>query len=220
MGWAAASHDVYLAAIRFFFRVSMGRPEVAGMLPRRKVCMRLPTVLSQAEVVALVEKTANPKHRAILETLYGTGLRVGELCQLRITDIDSKCMVIHIQQAKRGRAELPLRDSPASSIQRLPVGRQAMVRSRRRRLQVRTGRTRRFGRHTSRPAHSACVTMVHSRSVTLLSLPLRGWGSDAPGPRLTSGQPGRELGFQGVVCETAIGAPLRVTPRLRVANAY
>jgi site-specific recombinase XerD len=89
-----ASHDVYVGAIRFFFRVTMKRPDVVIDIPRRKIPMRLPTVPSQGEVAALIDNASILKHRAMFETLYGAGLRVSELRKLRILDIDSRSMVM------------------------------------------------------------------------------------------------------------------------------
>lgn len=100
---SCASHDVYVGALKFFFRVTMKRPDVVAELPRRKVPMRLSAVLSQGEVAQLIDNTSSPKHRAICETLYGAGLRVSELCKLQLPDIDSRSMVVHIHSAKRGR---------------------------------------------------------------------------------------------------------------------
>ena len=57
-------------------------------------------VLSPAEVAALFQSTPNLKHRAILMTIYGAGLRVSELTNLRVTDIDSQRQIISIRQAK------------------------------------------------------------------------------------------------------------------------
>jgi integrase/recombinase XerD len=66
--------------------------------PRRQ--RKLPTILSHADVAAILMTPRNLKHRAILTTLYATGLRLSELCALRLADLDSQRMVIRIQQAK------------------------------------------------------------------------------------------------------------------------
>ena len=98
VAWPSVVQTV--CALRFFYRITLGRP---GMLeyiayPRRP--FTLPTILSQAEVTALLTASHNLKHRAILTTLYAAGLRVSELCQLQITDIDSARMVLRVQQGK------------------------------------------------------------------------------------------------------------------------
>jgi site-specific recombinase XerD len=101
---SAASHGVYVGAIVFFFAVTLRRPEIVAGIARRKVPMRVPTVPSPAQVARLIEGATILKHRAMMETLYGGGLRVSELCHLQIADIDSESMVIHVRKTKRLRA--------------------------------------------------------------------------------------------------------------------
>ena len=69
-------------------------------IPKRQ--RRLPTVLSQEEVARLIDSASNLMHRAMLMTLYSTGMRRAELCRLKVGDIDSERMVIHIRQGKGG----------------------------------------------------------------------------------------------------------------------
>ena len=61
---------------------------------------KLPVVLSKQEVRALINSISNLKHKAIMALLYGSGLRIGELLELKKTDIDSQRMVVHIRGAK------------------------------------------------------------------------------------------------------------------------
>jgi integrase/recombinase XerD len=98
MAWPSVVQTV--CALRFFYRVTLGRPVMLEYIapPRRPVT--LPTILSQAEVTALLTVSRNLKHRAILTTLYAAGLRVSELCQLQVTDIDSARMVLRVRQGK------------------------------------------------------------------------------------------------------------------------
>ena len=63
----------------------------------------MPTVLSQEEVARLIASAQNLMHRAMLMMLYATGLRRAELCHLKVGDIDSERMVIHVRQGKGGR---------------------------------------------------------------------------------------------------------------------
>jgi site-specific recombinase XerD len=60
----------------------------------------LPVILSEEEVVRLIESAITSYHRVILMTLYGTGLRREELCRLKVTDIDSQRMIVHVRQGK------------------------------------------------------------------------------------------------------------------------
>jgi len=98
-----ATFNVYGGAIRFLYRVTLNRPEEVSSLPRMKVPMRLPTILSGTEVERLLRAIESPKHRAMTMLAYGAGLRVSEIAKLEAGDIDSKRMVIRIRDTKRGR---------------------------------------------------------------------------------------------------------------------
>jgi len=63
----------------------------------------LPTVLSEEEVTKLIESASSAYHRVILTTLYATGMRRAELARLKVSDIDSTRMVIHVRQGKGGK---------------------------------------------------------------------------------------------------------------------
>jgi len=91
------------AALRFFFVKTLRRPYLPDHIPFPKRQRRLPTVLSQDEVARLIDAASNLMHRTILMTLYSTGLRRAELCALKVADIDSERMVIHVRQGKGGR---------------------------------------------------------------------------------------------------------------------
>src|SRR5215471_14719270 len=93
----------YSAALRFFFVKTLKRHYMLENIPLPKEPRNLPTVLSQGEVAALIESASNLMHRAILMTLYATGMRRAELCQLKVSDIDKERMVIHIRQGKGQR---------------------------------------------------------------------------------------------------------------------
>lgn len=72
-------------------------------LPTTKVTYKLPSILSIDEVQSIIKATGNIKHRLLLIILYGAGLRVSEAVKLRITDIDSKRMTLHIRAGKNGK---------------------------------------------------------------------------------------------------------------------
>jgi integrase/recombinase XerD len=91
------------AALRFLYVKTLRRPYLPDQIPFPKRARRLPTVLSSEEVALLIDSAKNLMHRAILMTLYATGLRRAELCRLKVTDIDSERMVIHVLQGKGGR---------------------------------------------------------------------------------------------------------------------
>jgi integrase/recombinase XerD len=89
-----------ISAIRFFFVKVLRRPyrEIDLVYPKRPE--RLPVILSEEEVRRLIESACSSYHRVILMTLYGTGLRREELSRLKLTDVDSPRMVIHVRQGK------------------------------------------------------------------------------------------------------------------------
>ena len=98
-----AGHKTYVAAIKFLYVHTLGRPEEVVRIPWPKVPRKLPDILSGSEVLALLETIESIKHRAIVTTAYGAGMRVSEACTLQIADIDSKRNLIHIRKAKRGK---------------------------------------------------------------------------------------------------------------------
>jgi len=91
------------AALRFLFVKTLRRPYLPDHIPFPKRQRRMPTVLSQEEVARLIASAQNLMHRTMLMTLYATGLRRAELCHLKVSDIDSQRMVIHVRQGKGGR---------------------------------------------------------------------------------------------------------------------
>lgn len=95
-----STYNVYVAALRFFFRVTSPVTLNFTRIPRRKAKRRLPEVLSREEVRALLEQPLNIKHRAILTAIYACGLRISEACRLRVADIDSKRMVLRVWRGK------------------------------------------------------------------------------------------------------------------------
>ena len=88
------------SAVRFFYETILGWNWNMKQVPRVKREKTLPAVLSLNEVKAIFNVTKNIKHRAILMTTYAAGLRVGEVANLKIYDIDSKNMQILIKLGK------------------------------------------------------------------------------------------------------------------------
>ena len=86
--------------IRFFYRITLDRPGTEFYLPCAKEPLKLPEILSHEELVRLYTLTINCKHRALLMTTYGAGLRATEVTRLRVTDIDSGRMCIRVEQGK------------------------------------------------------------------------------------------------------------------------
>ena len=92
-----------ITALRFFFVKVLHRPYQQLDLIYPKLPVRLPTVLSEDEVAKLIESASNAYHRVMLTTLYATGMRRTELSRLKVEDIDSQRMVIHVRQGKGGK---------------------------------------------------------------------------------------------------------------------
>ena len=98
----------YVAALRFFFVKTLKRRYLLEDVPMPKR-RRLPMILSPEEVARLIDSASNLFHRTMLMTLYSTGMRRAELCHLKVDDIDSQRMLIHIRQGKGGRdRDVPL----------------------------------------------------------------------------------------------------------------
>jgi len=101
---------VRMSALRFFYWRTLKRRDLHfDDLPLTKTRVKLPVVLSPEEVTRLIEGASNLKHRTMLMVLYATGLRRAELARLKVSDIDSRCMVIHIHEGKGQRdRDLPM----------------------------------------------------------------------------------------------------------------
>ena len=101
-----------VGALRFFYRQDAEADRGAWTRRRtRRRVLHLPVILSREEVARLIESAPTPFHRTILMTLYATGVRRAELAHLKITDIDSQRMVIHVQGGK-GRKDRDVMLSP------------------------------------------------------------------------------------------------------------
>jgi site-specific recombinase XerD len=95
------TRNVYLASIRWLLR-TVGRREVTASIPRARPSRALTTVLTGSEVERLLASIRSIKHRALLTTTYGAGLRIGEVLALEVGDIDSKRMLLRIRDGKTG----------------------------------------------------------------------------------------------------------------------
>jgi integrase/recombinase XerD len=98
-----------ISALRFFYGKTLGRPLEELNLLNPKRAKQLPTVLGRQEMVRLLDATQNLFQYTLLRTLYATALRRSELCQLKVTDIDSPRMMIHVRGGKGQRdRDLPI----------------------------------------------------------------------------------------------------------------
>lgn len=87
-------------AIKFYFEKVLGQPQIVLEIPRPKKPNLLPKVIHADDIGRMISNTTNLKHKTLLMLAYGMGLRVSELINLAITDIDSKSMQVHIRVAK------------------------------------------------------------------------------------------------------------------------
>lgn len=101
LGARTAGH--HTAALRFFFCKVLKRNYSIEEVPYPKGSRRLPTILTQEEAIRLIDSASNLFHRAMLMTVYSTGMRRAEMCNLKVEDIDNERMLIHIRQGKNRR---------------------------------------------------------------------------------------------------------------------
>ena len=89
-----------VSALRFFFTVTLDRPDLAQRLTVVREPRRLPAVLSVEEVTLLLQAAPGPKYKAAFATAYGAGLRVSEVVALKVGDIDSERMLLRVERGK------------------------------------------------------------------------------------------------------------------------
>ena len=99
-GMQPPSINSSVAALRFFFTVTLDRPDLARRLTVVREPRRLPAVLSVEEVTLLLQAAPGPKYKAAFGTAYGAGLRVSEVVALKVGDIDSERMLLRVEQGK------------------------------------------------------------------------------------------------------------------------
>ena len=112
IGTTVPTVNVSATALRFFFKVTLKRHDLAEAVVSVREPRRLPVVLSPEEVGRLLASATNIKHKAALSLTYATGLRSSEVVSLKLTDIDRDRMVIRVEQGK----SLPSRKRGARRI--------------------------------------------------------------------------------------------------------
>ena len=98
LSWSSV--NTITAAIRFFCSEVLSRKDMILEIPSRKTPRRLPEILSPRELIRLFDSVKNLKHKMILMTTYGCGLRIGEVTNLKIVDIDSSRMMVRVCHGK------------------------------------------------------------------------------------------------------------------------
>ena len=101
ISWPALNQTV--CGLRFFYGVTMKRPDLPERIPYAREPRKLPVVLSPDEVVRFLEAVPGLKSRTALTVAYAAGLRVSETVRLKISDIDSDRMMLRIEQGKGGK---------------------------------------------------------------------------------------------------------------------
>jgi integrase len=99
-GLSGASCRLYLNGIRFLYLQVLNWSSFDIQLQVPKAAQRIPELLTRAEVGQILSACRNPKHRMLLMTCYGCGLRVSELVALKVRDIDSERQLLRIEQGK------------------------------------------------------------------------------------------------------------------------
>jgi integrase/recombinase XerD len=104
-GVTPSTFNTRIVALRFFFGMTCGREEMKRFMQFRTQPRKLPVVFSVEEVSDILMATPGPglKYRAALSISYGAGLRASEVCNLKIADIDSDRMLIHVDLGKGGK---------------------------------------------------------------------------------------------------------------------
>lgn len=92
-----------VSALRFFFRVTLRRHDIVEHTTFIREPRRLPVVLSSQEVARLLNAAPGLKYKAALSVAYGAGLRAAEVVSLKVSDIDSKRMIVRVEQGKGGK---------------------------------------------------------------------------------------------------------------------
>jgi integrase/recombinase XerD len=104
-GVSTTTFNTRIVSLRLFFGTTCGREEMKRYMQFRRKPRKLPVVLSTEEIGDLLASVPGPglKYRAALGISYGAGLRASEVCNLKVTDIDSDRMLIHIDEGKNGK---------------------------------------------------------------------------------------------------------------------
>jgi len=95
-----STFNLAVCSIKYFYRHILDKGFRIDLIPYQRKAKSLPNVLSKQEVMRIINAAVNLKNKAIIQTIYSAGLRLSELINLRIPDIDSKRMVIRVDQGK------------------------------------------------------------------------------------------------------------------------
>jgi integrase/recombinase XerD len=101
LAWSSCNIVTY--GLKFFYHQTLKRREVDFRVPAARQPQKLPAILGREEIAALIDATADLRQRVILMTTYSAGLRVSEVCALKIAHIDSGRMMIRVDPHRKAR---------------------------------------------------------------------------------------------------------------------
>jgi integrase/recombinase XerD len=107
-GVQPSSMNSAVSALRFFFGVALDRPEMERHLTFVREPRKIPVILSQQEISRLLEAAPGPKYKAAMSAAYSAGLRASEVVALKVADVDSKRMLLRIEQGKGRKDRLAM----------------------------------------------------------------------------------------------------------------
>lgn len=102
-GIATGNLNAQLSGLRFFFETTLGKPDVFKKIKHVHEPRKIPTILSAEDVTKLIDAAGSLKYQAALSIAYGAGLWRNEVVHLKISDIDSERMLIHVEEGKGGK---------------------------------------------------------------------------------------------------------------------
>lgn len=117
-GLAPKTVNTYLAAVLFMYEVGLDRPMNRRQIPFMRKPKAMPKVFSRDEMAAILAATPNVKHRAQISLGYGSGLRISEVCSLRVRDVDSKAMRLLVEDGKGAKDRYTLLPTTTLSLLR------------------------------------------------------------------------------------------------------
>ncbi len=116
VSWGSLNQAV--CALRFFYGVTLDQATIPERIPYAREPRKLPTVLSADEVVRFLESVSSLKARVALTTAYAAGLRLSEVAALKVSDVDSRRMVMRIEHGKGGKERYVMLSAPLLGILR------------------------------------------------------------------------------------------------------
>ena len=107
-GVQPSSMNSAVSAVRFFFSTTLDRPDMERHLTFVREPRKIPVILSPQEIGQLLEAAPGPKYKAAMSAAYSAGLRVSEVVALKVADVDSKRMLLRIEQGKGRKDRLAM----------------------------------------------------------------------------------------------------------------